>query len=362
MTDKETPKKAQEPASPYAGEGKVWLIALLGFLVGVLVMYMAMPALFPPETILVEEPSAEAEEGEEFTLDEVKVEEIRQVLADTYFLNSGEEVDVSFIGHEEFPNHVALYYSIMGQETPLFVSKDYLYLYPNAIEFEALEADVAAAKAQYLEMLANPPEEAAPPEMQKKEVPTVQLFLMSNCPYGNQAENGIADVVYLFEGEIEFEPVYILSGSDGSYNSLHGEYELNQGIREKIVYNMYGAKTWMDFVYDVNQNCFAGKTSSEAGSTIDACWKQSAEQAGVDVAAVEAEFEANFTEIADGEVAKTSAAMVTGSPTLIMNGAVYQGARTPEEYKSWICTGFLEVPESCNESLSEEGAGAVGSC
>lgn len=361
MTDKEEPKKAQESASCCTGEGRIWLIALLGFLVGVLVMYMAMPALFPQEASVAEGPSTEPEE-EEFTLDEVKVEEIRQLLADTYLLNTGQEVEVTFTRYEENPNHIALYYDVMGQEMPLYVSKDYNYLYPSALERETMESDVATAKEQYLEMLANPPEEEAPAEMQKSEVPTVQLFLMSNCPYGNQAENGIADVVYLLEEEIEFEPVYIISGSDGNYNSLHGEYELNQGIREKIVYNLYGEKKWMEFVYDVNQNCFAGKTSSEAGSAIDACWKESADRTGVDVAAVEAEFEANFTAIADGEVAKTNAAMVSGSPTLIMNGGIYQGSRTPEAFKSWICTGFVEEPTICSESLSEEGAGATGSC
>jgi hypothetical protein len=253
-----------------------------------------------------------------------------------------------------------LYYTVEGSEMPVYVSKDYAYLYPNAMDVAELKTQIAQAKE---DMAALELEEEQPPaELVKTAEPKVELYLMSNCPYGNQAENGINEVVYLLEQEIAFEPVYILSGSAGSYNSLHGPYELNQGIREKIVYNLYGEKKWMEFVYDVNANCFAGKTSSEASSTIDACWKESANRTGVDVAAVEAEYNANFNAIADAEIAKTNAAAVSGSPTLIMNGEKYQGGRTAEAYKSWICTGFLESPSDCSQLLNETATGASGSC
>ena len=338
------------------------MVALLGLFVGMLVMYIAMPALVPaaPGPSEGEVAATGTQGGEEpFVLNEAKVQEIGQLLSGTYLLNTGEDVTVTYVRYESTSNHIVLYYSVMGQEMPIYTSKDYTYLYPSAIDRAEMAGEVAVVKAQYLASLAAEPAEPVATGMQTSETPKVQLFLMSNCPYGNQAENGIMDVVYLLEEEIEFEPVYIISGSDGNYNSLHGPYELNQGIREKIVYNLYGEKKWMEFTYDVNVNCF---NTANPSATIDACWKEAATRTGVDIAAVEAEYTANFNAIADGEVAKTNAAGVSGSPTLIMNGAKYSGARTPESFKAWICTGFTEEPDQCGQALSEEGAAAAGSC
>ncbi len=359
MADTENAKKEGSPSglSCCAGDNKVWMVGILGLLVGLLVMYIAMPALFPVKPV-TESGGTTVATGttEAFVLSEAKVQEIGAMLSDMFYVNTGSPVAVTYSRYEELPSHIVLYYTVEGSEMPVYASKDYKYLYPSALDVSEMKGQIAQAME---DMAALELQEQAPAEMQKAAEPKVELYLMSNCPYGNQAENGINDVIYLLEEEIAFEPVYIFSGSAGSYNSLHGPYELNQGIREKIVYNLYGEKKWMEFAYDVNVNCFS---SSNPSATIDACWKESANRTGVDVAAVEAEYTANFNAIADAEIAKTSAAAVSGSPTLIMNGAKYQGARTPEAYKAWICEGFLDSPADCNQTLSDAGASASGSC
>ncbi|MBD3398470.1 hypothetical protein GF412_04565 [Candidatus Micrarchaeota archaeon] len=376
MTNKEEPKKAQEPASSCTGEGKVWLIALLGFLVGLLVMYLAMPALFPTETAPAEEPSAEAEEEEEFTLDEVKVEEIRQLLADTYLLNTGQDVEVTFARYEENPNHIALYYSVMGQEMPLYVSKDYEYIYPSALERESMETDLAAAKAQYLEALENQPEETEmePEGYPTSEEPEVYLHVMSNCPYGNIAENAIVDVVSLLEEDISFEPVYIIydesihpsySAESGeclvdennvTYCSMHGMYELEQGIREKMVYNRYGEAMWAEYAAAVNEVCFSG------GQDIENCWKLVADDLGIDTTEIEGNFETEKFTILAREKNLTFSTQKFGSPALTINGVDYSGSRSAESYKEAICSAFDSAPEDCTVGLSEEQEGPDGQC
>jgi predicted DsbA family dithiol-disulfide isomerase len=45
---------------------------------------------------------------------------------------------------------------------------------------------------------------------------------------------------------------------------------------------------------------------------------------------------------------------VSGSPSLMINGAKYNGARSSEDYKSAICSAFNNPPAEC-----EQGIGAV---
>ena len=54
---------------------------------------------------------------------------------------------------------------------------------------------------------------------------------------------------------------------------------------------------------------------------------------------------------------------VTSSPTLIINDTIYQGNRTPEDYKKAICSGFREPPAECEKTLGTENAPAPrGGC
>jgi protein-disulfide isomerase len=52
----------------------------------------------------------------------------------------------------------------------------------------------------------------------------------------------------------------------------------------------------------------------------------------------------------------------TASPTLLVNGVTYTGARTPEGYKQAICNSFDTAPAECNTTLSSASAAAAGGC
>lgn len=53
---------------------------------------------------------------------------------------------------------------------------------------------------------------------------------------------------------------------------------------------------------------------------------------------------------------------VSGSPTLIINGVLYNGARTADAYKQAICSAFNNAPAECSETLSATGASVSGGC
>ncbi len=41
---------------------------------------------------------------------------------------------------------------------------------------------------------------------------------------------------------------------------------------------------------------------------------------------------------------------------MIINGKVYSGSRSPEDYKEAICSGFTNPPSECNQNLTTEAA------
>ncbi|RLG17777.1 hypothetical protein DRN62_00070 [Nanoarchaeota archaeon] len=82
------------------------------------------------------------------------------------------------------------------------------------------------------------------------------------------------------------------------------------------------------------------------------CWVAAANSVGIDTNKVVQCVEKEGLDLMRAEAQITSQYKVFGSPTLIVNDVVYQGMRTPEAYKQAICSGFVEPPEECNQTLS----------
>ncbi|NYZ77185.1 hypothetical protein H0O02_02625, partial [Candidatus Micrarchaeota archaeon] len=289
-----------------------------------------------------------------FVFDQTKINDITSTFRDYFYVYSGgEAVDFTYSSYQEGSGHVNLFYMLDGQPFNISMSKDYKYLYPNIIDYTAFKAQVATAKT---EMAAAQEEQSQ--ELQKTETPEVLLFVMSFCPYGNVAEDAMAPVITaLGSSSMEFEPIYIVSGDgSGNWDSLHGSQELNQDVREKIVYNLYGLDKWNEYVAKVNERC----TYSNA----DECWKAPAEEVGINTTDVELHFN-NSTEVNELLVREATLSAqygVSGSPTLIINGKTMSIARTSESYKDAICSAYTAAPGNCNVTLSEAQAAASGSC
>ena len=84
----------------------------------------------------------------------------------------------------------------------------------------------------------------------------LDLFVMSQCPYGTQAMNSMQEVLQNFNGNIDFRIHYIAGENpDGSFNSLHGPAEVDENIRELCAMKHYPDNyKYMDYVWCRNQN------------------------------------------------------------------------------------------------------------
>jgi glutaredoxin len=230
--------------------------------------------------------------------------------------------------------------SIGGREYDTYITMDGKLLFPSAIDM-----------TQTPEI---PEEETQEFKPKKTDKPVAQLFVMSFCPYGQQAEKAMKPVVDLLGNKASIEPHFIVSVSDNTVSSLHGEYEANEDMRQACIWKYYGQATFWNYVDYLNNNCNR--------NNLDTCWKDAAKNAKVDVAKIENCFKTEGVALMKAEEALSKKYGVTGSPTLIINDARYNGARTPDAYKQAICSAFNTQPSECSKTLSASGSTSSGGC
>ena len=269
-------------------------------------------------------------------------------------------VNVSDAG--DFYN-VTVEIELMGKKQPasFYVTKDGKYVTP--VVFKAVQNfDNKKAQEEMKKMY----------EIQNKtEKPKVIIAVMANCPFGNQIEKPLLEVIKLFGDKIEVEPRYIIYPGKNTYNgeyetangkeywSLHGNYELDEDVLEYAVWKLYGTQTWIEFVNKVNDQCYKYAPDTQK---VRECALNVAKEMGLDVNKLENYVKEHKEDIIQQQYNLTSEQGITGSPTLIINGQVYRGPRTAEAIKEAICSAFINPPAVCNQTLSEQEAQASGSC
>ena len=197
--------------------------------------------------------------------------------------------------------------------------------------------------------------------------PTIDFFVMSYCPYGNQAEEAIAPVYEQLSDDADFRPHYIYYekyqgggeryciDDDSLYCSMHGVQEANQNIRELCVAEKYGMGAWFDFALAMNEEC--------SSSNADTCWEQVADDLGYNTEAISECEETKALDFASEDAEMMTIFGARGSPAVYINGKEYGGARTAAGYQQALCDLFDEPPAGCDADLAgETSAPATGSC
>lgn len=239
---------------------------------------------------------------------------------------------------------------IEGEEYESFVSKDGKLLFPPESGIEITGEEPGSSTSE---------------DYPKTNIPKAELFVMSFCPYGNQAEELMIPVAYLLSDKANIELHYVIYSNYGDsgpnycfdkeakYCSMHGIQELNQGVRELCVQKYQPNKLW-DFVKAINANCNY--------QDVDSCWEGIARQVGVDIAKVKTCYKNEALKILAEELELNGKYGVRGSPQLFINGTEYQDSRSSEAYKQGICSAFNSAPDECSQGLSNEGGSVSGGC
>ena len=248
-----------------------------------------------------------------------------------------------------------LVFKIQDQEITSYTNMDGTLLFAEPIKMEEQTAD----------------QNQGTQDTQQQNVPTsdkpsVKLFIMSFCPYGNQAEELMMQVVKLLGDKANIEPHYVIysnyggggpnycADKDNKYCSMHGIQEVNQDVRELCVWKYQKDKYW-DFLKEVNKSC----TSQNA----DACWENVAKNLGIDTAKIKTCQRDESLSLLAAELDLTKKLGVSGSPQIFINDVEYKGERSAEAYKKAICAAFKSAPGECSQTLSSSTSGASnGGC
>lgn len=225
--------------------------------------------------------------------------------------------------------------SLQGQEAPIYVTKDGQFLVQGLTPLTVTRS----------------PEETQPTEVTKSDKPTAELFIWSYCPYGVTALEPFAQVSSLLGNSADFKVQLYYAG--------HGDFEVQQNkiqaCIQKLGYEQYWdyAKTFANEIYTKCSGNIACDLT-ESTTLMNSLGINSNKV----LTCVESEGDALLDE--HSNAAKESG--VSGSPTLVINGAKVNTARTAEAYKTAICSAFNDAPEECSTTLDSTGTQASGNC
>jgi len=270
----------------------------------------------------------------------------------------GGQSTATFVNVTEKSGLYLVTFSVEGQMYSTYVTKDGKYLFPQSLDMN--------------EVTKTPAKTA----VEKSEKPLVEFFVMSFCPYGQQAETGLGPVANLLGSKATFEPHYVIYNNycgygvdpstctqaqwasycydNRSYCSLHGINELKEDLRQMAIFKLYPGKFWA-YVDYVNT-----KTTLE---NIETAWKDAAKANGIDVAKIESYVTANGKAMAAAESALNQQLGVQGSPMIFINGVEYSSnERSPAAFQTAVCDAFTTAPAECGQALSGNASAASGSC
>ena len=213
-----------------------------------------------------------------------------------------------------------------------------LLIFPNgAIDIAKFEESAKKQKKT---------EEAIP----KAERPSVELFVMSLCPYGIKAENEILPIIKGFKEKIDFKIKFIVNVNGNSVNevvSMHGNDEAREDARQAAIMRYYPDKL-APYIEKINKNlCII----SCGAAKMEDSWQKAANELQMDSKKIESfaygQEGLNLLKQNEADVKKYDA---MASPTLVINGAkssaVYHGAKAIQEA---ICSAFAHPTRECQK-------------
>jgi len=226
--------------------------------------------------------------------------------------------------------------STVGKQTMVsYVTEDGKNFFPQVIDMDK-KNDTATATGG--------PTTAAEASV-KKDVPEVELFVMSLCPYGVQAEKGILPVVEKMGSKINFKVRFV------SY-TLHGKPEFDDNLNQYCIQKEEPNK-FNDYL-----GCFAkeGDFAKCATST-----KINKDKITACISSTDKQFKLTENFSASGQTSPFNIDKelndkygVKGSPTLIVNGQTLNAGRDSASLMKTICSGFTNQPEECKATLSAD--------
>jgi len=260
------------------------------------------------------------------------------------FINSQVEGEVELVETNFKAGLYEIVVLVEGREIPVYVTSDGENLV-QGVTFTPIDVLVQQTATQQ--------QAEVPTEIPKTDKPVVDLFVMSICPYGTQAEKGILPVIMKLGDKIDFNLRFV------SY-AMHGKTEIDENTVQYCV-----QKNQPEKFYDYLE-CYLEEQGADS-------WSACRKKVGIDekkltdcIASADSQFK--ITELYNDkstwnggtyppyniDIALNTQYGVQGSPTLIINGAKSNAGRDPASYLAGICAAFNNAPAECSVVLPSD--------
>ena len=182
----------------------------------------------------------------------------------------------------------------------------------------------------------------------------LEAFVVSSCPFGLQMQRAIADAVKnapALAANIKIRYIGAVSGS--TISSMHGPEEGQENLRQICIRDEQASK-YYNYI-----SCYMQKATGTMANGMPLGNSPSCQAStGIDTAKLNAcvSDPKRGLAYAQADFDLATKYNVSGSPTLILNGATISessyGGRSSDGVKSMVCAGFVTDPAYCSTKLN----------
>ena len=178
----------------------------------------------------------------------------------------------------------------------------------------------------------------------------LSVFIMSDCPYGKEAVKALVPVIEAMPS-LEYEINYIVTDNgDGTFISLHGEYEVEENIRQ-LCAKEQGNEEFLAYTLCRSEN-----------GVRDVDWNACADEVGLDKTALEVCFTGDLgKELLSENAVIANDLGIGASPTWLANNRYQFSGITSDVVQGNVCIYNPDL-EGCDEALSGDAAVPAGQC
>lgn len=226
-----------------------------------------------------------------------------------YYIQQGAE-GLSIDSIEEVSGVYQVNFVYQGSIVPTFITKD------------------GEFGGQLSSLSLNPFEEnqQQPQEVPKSDKPSLELFVMTHCPYGTQAEKGfIPFMESAIKNKVDAKIRFV-------HYTMHGEEEDKETLRQVCIREEQEDK-YLSYLREF----------LVAGNSQDASKKAGIDENKINTCISNGKAEEYYAK--DSELSQQYG--VQGSPTLIVNGVEYSSGRSADAYLQTACSAFNTAPSEC---------------
>jgi protein-disulfide isomerase len=237
-------------------------------------------------------------------------------------------VQGTLLSVEDAGNLYMVTLDIEGQEVPVYITKDGKNFVPSIVPLTGQAVQTPAQTQQ-----------PAPANIPKSDKPKVELFVMTHCPYGTQAEKGYLPTIQALDDKIDSSVKFV-------HYFLHepenAETPIQSCIREEQPSKFM--KYLLEFLKDGDSD--AALTAAGVNKAkLDTCISSGKAD----------EYYAADSALSEGYG-------VRGSPTLVVNGVIADSGRSSAAYLDTICAAFTDSarPSECDTLTLDSASPSPG--